>query len=253
MIRYLVVEDEQPAARRLIRMIGEMRPDWTLAAQADSIEDAAALLTQHPAPDLAFLDIQLADGLSFDIFQRIDVPCPVVFTTAYDHYAIKAFRVNGLDYLLKPVEPEGLMQSIQRFEESRKKPVHSDDLRELIASISRDRRDYRRRFLVKTAGRLAFIPVQDIAYAFSDDGSAFIVTRKNERYLVESTLEEMEGELSPDQFFRINRGLIVSMDAIVKIEPHFSNRLMLQLNPAFDNDVFVSRQRAAEFKSWLDQ
>jgi DNA-binding LytR/AlgR family response regulator len=95
--------------------------------------------------------------------------------------------------------------------------------------------------------------VQDIAYAFSDDGSAFIVTRKNERYLVESTLEEMEGELSPDQFFRINRGLIVSMDAIVKIEPHFSNRLMLQLNPAFDNDVFVSRQRAAEFKSWLDQ
>lgn len=253
MIRYLVVEDEQPAARRLIRMIGEMRPDWTLVAQVDSIEDATAVLTQQPAPDLAFLDVQLADGLSFDIFQRIEVPCPVVFTTAYDNYAIKAFRVNGLDYLLKPVEPEGLQQSIERFEESRKKPVQSEDLRELIASISRERRDYRRRFLVKTAGRLAFVQVEDMAYCFSEEGSTFITTRKNDRYLIESTIEEIEQELSPEKFFRINRAMIISMDAIHRIEPHFSSRLQLMVQPTFDEEVFVSRQRAAAFKAWLDR
>jgi DNA-binding LytR/AlgR family response regulator len=249
----LIAEDETPAAKRLIRLLAELRPEWRVNHHFDSVEEVVNHFFSGNTPDIAFFDIQLADGLSFEIFDRSSVNCPVIFITAYDHYAVKAFRVNSIDYLLKPIDPDQLADALEKFDQRTRISSETPDIKALLSGISRDDRVYRKRFLVKTAGRLAFIPVQDIAYAFSDDGSAFIVTRKNDRYLVESTLEEMEGELSPDQFFRISRGMIVSMDAIDRIEPHFSSRLILQLNPAFDNDVFVSRQRAAEFKSWLDQ
>jgi DNA-binding LytR/AlgR family response regulator len=249
----LIAEDESPAAKRLIRLLAEFRPEWKVCHHFDSVEEVVSHFSVGNTPDIAFFDIQLADGLSFEIFDQVPVNCPVVFITAYDHYAVKAFRVNSIDYLLKPIQPAQLADALDKFEQRIRTTSETHDIKAILSGITKDNRVYRKRFLVKTAGRLAFIPVQDIAYSFSDDGSAFIVTRKNERFLVESTLEEMEGELSPDQFFRINRGMIVSMDAIERIEPHFSNRLVLQLNPTFDSDVFVSRQRAAEFKSWLDQ
>jgi DNA-binding LytR/AlgR family response regulator len=249
----LIAEDEAPAARRLIRLLSELRPEWVVSRHFDSVDEVVSHFCEGATADIAFFDIQLADGLSFEIFERATVSCPVIFITAYDHYAVKAFRVNSIDYLLKPIDPAQLADALEKFEQRSKATSDVHEIKALLTGITKDDRTYRKRFLVKTAGRLAFIPIQEIAYAFSDDGSAFIVTRKNERYLVESTLEEMEGELSPDQFFRINRGMIVALDAIVRIEPHFSNRLILQLSPAFDDEVFVSRQRAAEFKSWLDQ
>lgn len=250
-MKVVVIEDESLAAKRLVRMLETMRPDAEVLQQVDSVEDAVAFFHSHTAVDLAFMDVQLADGLSFEIFQKVKVPCPVIFTTAYDHFAVQAFKVNSVDYLLKPLEEKEMRRALDRFEEL----FHSQrqDMSAFLAQLSERKAAFRKRFLVKSGGRLVFINAPQVAYFFSDEGLTFLVTIDNERYLLESSLEELEEQLDPEMYFRINRGMIVSLGCIGKIEPHFNNRLLLELSPAFEQEVTVSRQRSSEFKNWLNQ
>jgi len=251
-MKILIIEDEQPAAKRLIRLITELRSDAEIVRSIDSVEESVEFFESNQKVDLVFMDIQLADGLSFDIFSKCAVSEPVIFTTAYDHYAVKAFKVNSIDYLLKPVEIDELKNSLLKYDSiyARKDAI---DYSAIMKVINEKKEPYKKRFLVKTAGRLTFVSVEDVAYFFSDDGNSFLVTKKNDRFLLENILEEIESQLDPDDFFRINRKMMVSLSCIEKIEPHFNNRFLLQLHPNFNEEVIVSRQRSAEFRKWLDK
>lgn len=250
-MKVIIIEDEQPAFKRLRRMLEALRPDAVMLGHADSVEDAVEIITVHQDADLIFMDIQLADGISFDIFDKIDVTPPVIFTTAFDHYAIKAFKVNSLEYLLKPIEEQELRDALSKFDKLQKR-TQVVDYAEILKAIREKQDGYKKRFLVKTAGRLTFVNVQDIAYFFSDEGNSFLVTDNNDRFLLESTLEEVESGLDPTAFFRINRKMIIALRSMKRIDPHFNNRYALELIPPFEEEVIVSRQRSAEFRAWLD-
>lgn len=250
-MKVLIVEDEQPAATRLQKLILAQRPQTLIAGVLDSVEDAVAYFETGEKLDLVFMDIQLADGLSFDIFSKTKVNAPVIFTTAFDHYAVKAFKVNSVDYLLKPVEEEELKNAITKFENIYARE-QQPDFAAVIKAIKERTTEFKKRFLVKTAGRLAFVNVEDLAYFFSDDGNSFLVTTKGDRFLIDSILDEIETQLDPAKFFRINRAMILSLWSIKKIEPHFNNRFAIDLSPPFGEQAIVSRQRSAEFRTWLD-
>lgn len=250
-MKVLIIEDEVPAANRLTRLLKEKWPAMEVEKVLDTVEDSVEYFQQSPAPDLIFMDIQLADGLSFDIFSQVDVQAPVIFITAYDHYAIKAFKVNSIDYLLKPIDEKELETAVEKYERMLSGKVVSN-MQDILKAVRSDQAHYRRRFLVKTAGRLTFVSSAEVGYFFSEEGVTFIVTAQNDRYLLENTLEELEHQLDPGEFFRINRKMIISSRSISRIEPYSNNRLILTLSPAFAEEVVVSRHRTAEFKQWLD-
>lgn len=254
-MKIAVIEDESLAAKRLVRLISELRKDVVVDFQTDSVEDAVVYFDKNPDIQLAFMDVQLADGISLDIFQHTSVNVPVIFTTAYDHYAVKAFKVNSIDYLLKPIETKELERALHRYDAlfAQKSTAALPDLHHLIAAVRAQQGEFRKRFLVRSGAKLVFISIQNVAYFFSDEGSTFIVNKDNERYLIEHTLDELEAQLNPEDFFRINRGMIVQLQSIKKIEPHFNNRLLLEISPAFETEITVSRHRASAFKSWLNQ
>jgi DNA-binding LytR/AlgR family response regulator len=253
-ISVLIAEDEAPAARQLKKLLDEVAPDIRVLDVLDSVEDVVGAMKSGMNPDLLILDIHLADGLSFEIFSQAEINIPVIFTTAYDQYAIKAFSVNSVDYLLKPVERVELEQALNKFRSLYKnRAASSVDISAIVHAFRESRELYRKRFLVKPGGRLAFVNVDDVAYFFSEEGFTFLVARDGERFVLESTLEDLESQLDPAVFFRINRHMIVSLDSIGRIEPHFNQRYQLMLKPEFNEEVLVSRQRATDFKKWLDQ
>ncbi len=247
-MKTLLIEDEIPAARRLSKMVVSARPAANILDTLDSVEGAVRWLRTFPMPDLIFMDIQIADGLSFDIFKQVEITAPVVFTTAFDQYAVQAFKVSAVDYLLKPIDPKDLETAIQKFENQRFKqaPLDIDALSRLI-----NKESYKDRFLVKSGQQLTFLPATDIAYFRSSDGLTQAHTFTEKKYFVENTLEELEVLLDPRDFFRISRGLTVRLNSIQKIHPHLNGRLKLELLPIAAEEVFVSRERAPEFKSWL--
>lgn len=248
-MKIAIIEDERPAAQRLERLVRTIRPQVELIGTADSIDDACEILSS-PGIDLAFLDIQLADGLSFSIFDRIEVKAPVIFTTAHDEYALRAFKVNSIDYLLKPVEPGALLDAILKFEQHRL-PIHRQYTSALEALVNQ-RKAYRKRFLIKSGHQLSFVTAEHVAWFFSEAGTTFLVTSQNDRFILAATLDELEAELDPTTFFRINRGCIVAVHAIQKVEPHLNHRMLLHLQPNANDHGMVSRQRVTEFKQWLD-
>jgi two-component system, LytTR family, response regulator LytT len=252
-MKILVVEDEQPAARRIIRLVKEQLPEVKEVVHLESVEDAVDFFNSGQKADLAFFDIQLADGLSFDIFSRCKVSSPVIFTTAYDEYALKAFKVNTVDYLLKPIEESELKNALDKYHEIYKtKETLLPDYSVLMDMIKNGTEKFKKRFLIKTGGRLTFVNAEDIAYFFSDEGTSFLVTQSKDRFILESTLEEVESSVNPLDFFRINRKMILRTSSIKKIESHFNNRFLLEVQPPFEEEVIVSRQRSAEFRVWLD-
>lgn len=249
MINVLIIEDEQPAAQRLEKMLLETAPDCTIPAHCDSIETSLEYLKTHPSPDLILLDIQLGDGLSFEIFRQVKVECPVIFTTAYDEYAIKAFELNSIDYLLKPISREKLEQSILKF---RKRTTVIDS--RLVASLlDKEQRIYKQRFLVSSGPGLVSVSIADVAYFYSVERATFLVSRHGKSYAIEYSLDKLEDVVSPDDFFRINRQYFVSLSAIKKINIHSKSRIKLILDPEASDEVLVSNGRAHEFRRWLDQ
>ncbi|RMG87234.1 MAG: DNA-binding response regulator [Bacteroidetes bacterium] len=250
-MKILIVEDEAPASKRLAALIKKERPQYEVVGIVDSVESGVSWLESHPQPDLIFMDIQLADGLSFDIFNKTTLTAPVIFTTAYDQYTLKAFKVNSVDYLLKPIDPDELEKALNKFETFFKNqtppPANIDKVLELLAD-----KDYKTRFLVKTGANLSYLPVIEIAYFYSDQGTVIALNKKGRRFIVDYTLDQLETHLRPQDFFRINRKFIIHISSIKKIAPWFNSRLKLDLSPATETEVIVSRERVQSFKAWLD-
>ncbi len=249
-MKILLIEDELPAAKQLTKLLLAHTPTFQITETLDSVESAVRWLRHFPAPDLIFMDIQIADGLSFDIFRQVDVTAPVIFTTAFDQYAVQAFRVNAIDYLLKPIDPEDLHTALAKMESQRSKPVPFDFA--TVAQLFRKER-YKDRFLVKNGQQLIFLAATDIAFFRSGDGLTQAFTFGGKKFFVENTQEELERLLDPHDFFRISRNMTLRIDAIAKISPHLNGRLKLETNPVAPEEIFVSRERAAEFKAWLDK
>lgn len=249
----LIIEDELPAAKRLSNLVTAEKPGAKILEVIDSVEAASAWLNNFPAPDLIFMDIQLADGLSFDIFTQANIVSPVIFTTAYDQYTLKAFKVNSVDYLLKPIDPEELHSAFRKFDKFFQAPQSYDTggIEQLLQSMLK--KEYKERFLVKIGQNLIYVPITDIAYFYSEDGCLHAQNNSGKRHILDYTLDQLEEVLDPNHFFRINRKFIIKLEAIQKISTWFNSRLKLELRPKVDGDVIVSRERVADFKQWLDK
>ncbi|MEO1436106.1 MAG: LytTR family DNA-binding domain-containing protein [Bacteroidota bacterium] len=253
-MKVLIIEDEKPAARRLERMILDCDPTIEIMDKIDSVEAAVNWLATFPDPDLLFLDIQLADGISFDIFSQAEVKAPVIFTTAYDQYTLQAFKVNSVDYLLKPIDPRELCAALDKFKQLRSGQGSVQQLQAIQAMMESMRpQEFKSRFMVKLGQQLVVVPTDEVAYFISEDGLAFLVTQNGKRFAMDQSLEQLKGILDPGQFFRINRKLIVRFESIHKIHTWFNSRLKLDLNPKPKGDVVVSRDRVSDFKAWLER
>ncbi len=252
-----IVEDEDLAVKKLQKTLHAINSELRIAGTADSIASAVEWLEQHAQPDLILMDIELADGQSFEIFNRIDVKSPVIFTTSYDEYALKAFKVNSIDYLLKPIQKEDLEAALAKFNTLKNNYTGSNapgpQMNQLIHELRQtlQNKEYRKRFLVKHLQKLQSIDIDQIAYFYSDDRINFFKTRDDKKYLVDYTIDEIENMIDPQHYFRINRAMIVSIKSIDQIQDYFGNRLILQLNPKIDKEALVSREKVSEFKNWM--
>ncbi|NJN33886.1 MAG: response regulator transcription factor [Saprospiraceae bacterium] len=253
-MKVLIIEDEQPAAKQLTKLLKKIAPSVSVIETLDSVESSVKWLKTFPAPDAVFMDIQIADGLSFDIFSQADIQSPVVFTTAFDQYAVKAFKVNAIDYLLKPIDEDELSETLLKLQARKLElitpPQYSADFFKNFYQNTA-KQVYKERFLIKTGHNLTSVETQDIAYFFSEDGLTQCFTFQNRKHVVESTLDELENNLNPKDFFRINRKIVLHVKAIQKISPHFNGRLKLELTPQYREDIFVARERVNDFKAWL--
>jgi len=250
--KILIIEDETLAAKRLSRKLKELVPEAEMVGYCDSIASAIRFLQSSPLPDLIMLDIQLGDGLSFDIFKQVEIHCPVIFTTAYDEYVLKAFELNSIDYLLKPINKELLQKSLLKFEKLRKQAI-SPDISALLPLLGKDNKTYKKRFLIAIADKLVSVTTKDIAYFCSVEKSTFIVDYKGMQYAIEPSLDKVEESLDPDQFFRINRQYIVSSNAIEKMVVLSKSRIKLHLKATTSEEILVSSARTHEFKEWMDK
>jgi DNA-binding LytR/AlgR family response regulator len=250
-IKALVVEDEVSAARRLVKMLSAIDPEIKVVKVSDSIRSTVEWLKKNPDPDLIFLDIHLGDGSGFKIFERTEIRSPVIFITAYDQYAVRAFKVNSIDYLLKPVKVEELVFSINKYRRSR---LQMPDVSLLIREISRQEKSrWQKRFVVKFADKLKSIDVNDIAYFIAQEKAVFLITDAGPGYAVDYTMEKLEPVLDPDKFFRINRKFIVSFHSIKSMYSYSRSRIKLVLNPPSELDAIVSSERSADFRQWLNR
>ena len=250
-MRILLIEDEIPAANRLASLLKEILPSAKIIDVLDSIESAVKWFKIHQNPDLIIMDIHLADGNSFMIFEQVDIKSPVIFATAYDEYAIKAFKVNSIDYLLKPIEKAELEIAVHKFNSLSAKN-EAIDFKLLINTLKSDRKEYKQRFLVKIADRLVPVNAADVCYFFAEDKLVFLQTRSN-IYQIDFTLDQLEEILDPVLFFRLNRKFLGQAPSINKIFNHLNGKLKIVLDPAHPEDLFVSRERASEFKNWLEK
>lgn len=248
----LIIEDEFHASNHLQKLLRKLRDDLHLLGIIDSVEEAVQWFQDKSPPDLVFMDIQLADGLSFSIFEQTPVDTPVVFTTAYNDYTLKAFKVNSIDYLLKPIDEYELNQALIKFEKINRKPQTADlqAFHKAIAGLNVPR-SYKDRFLFKSREKFLSVQADDIAYFYSEESITFIMTRAGKKYFYDPSLNTLEVELDPSKFFRVNRKWIVHFSSIKQIFPYFNNRLKLELIHARKEDVIVSREKVKDFKSWM--
>lgn len=249
----LIVEDEAPASKRLKQLILNCMPEANIASIQESVKGAVQWLSSNRPPDLIFLDIQLADNLSFEIFKQIKVDAPVIFTTAYDQYSLQAFKLNSIDYLLKPIDEEELQYALNKYRRFYDKSMAPDldALNSLMQSFVKPR--HKERFIVKAGQQLSYISVKDIRYFYAADGLAYAKMADNKRHAIDYTLDRLDPILDPSLFFRLNRKVISNIEAIRKITPYFNGRLIVNLHPKPDFEITVSRDRASDFKRWLDQ
>lgn len=252
-MKVLIVEDESMAAKRLTNLLLKLEPDIEILDQLDSVKTAVKWLSNNQA-DLLFFDIQLADGLSFEILNQVNIQTPIIFTTAFDEYAIKAFKVNSIDYLLKPIDPEELKHALEKFHQNFRQPEpQQPNMTMLEQAMKMLTKQYKERFVVKIGEHIYTIPVSDTAYFFSQDKATFLVTQEKKRYIIDYTLEEVEGLIDPQDFFRINRKYLVSMRAVKDIVSYTNSRLRIILHQSDEMDAIVSRERVQDFKKWLDR
>lgn len=249
-MKIVILEDESRAANHLERLLGKVAPNMEVMARIESVRDGIQFLKSNAEPDLIFSDIQLADGLSFEIYNQVQVRCPIIFTTAYDQYAIEAFRTNGIDYLLKPIEEERLMQAIEKAKHFAPGLV----LEKLLAmSKAPEQKTYKSRFMVKIGDKIKSIPTAEVLVFFSQEKSSFIYSAEGRTYGIDYALDQLEQMLDPAYFFRINRKYIVSIEACTNILAWTNSRLRLKIEGLDDPEIIVARERVQEFRNWLDR
>lgn len=251
----LILEDEKLASEKMKKTLQEVEPQSRIVAVFQTIATAVDWFKNNPHPDLIIADIRLLDGLSFEIFEQVRVEKPVIFTTAYDQYAIKAFEVNSIDYLLKPVQKEKLKASLDKFRNFSQKPAVSQfDYQEVLKLLRAvPPSEYKSRFMVRLGQKIIALPADKIAYFFSESKLTYIVSKDGKRYPMDQPLEDLTAVLDPRVFFRINRQYIVTFESIAEIHPYFKGRIKLLLHPKAEDDVIISSERTPEFKKWIDQ
>lgn len=251
----LILEDEILSAQRAKTLLQEHDPTICVIETIDSVEDAAEWLSRNPEPDLMLVDIHLSDGLSFDLFKKIQVKSPVIFTTAYDQYAIQAFKMNSIDYLLKPLDKLELGFALGKLNAltQERKNLLSSDIQRIMQTFQASTKKYKNRFLVKFGDNIQFKNVDEIAYFFADDKITYLVSIEGRRFIIDYKLEQLEDLLDPQFFFRLNRKFVVKIDAVQKIKMVINSRLQVFLKPNFEQDIFVSKDKMSDFKTWLDQ
>ncbi|NRR90509.1 response regulator transcription factor [Winogradskyella undariae] len=248
----IIIEDEKPSARRLQRMLKAL--DIEAETMLHSVEESVEWFNNNEHPDLIFLDIQLSDGLSFEIFETIDIKSAVIFTTAYDEYALQAFKLNSIDYLLKPIDDDDLATAVEKYKVRlpQKKSVTLDfnDIKNLL--INPIEREYKKRFSVKVGQHLKLINIEDIECIYSENKGTYAFTNEGRNYLLDVTLDQLEKELEPDVFFRISRKFYVNINAIKDMVSYTNSRLQIKLNRFNEQDIIVARERVKDFKTWLE-
>jgi DNA-binding LytR/AlgR family response regulator len=251
MINALIVEDEELAVKRLIKILSETDNTINIMGQLDTVQETVSWLLSNSKPDLIFLDIQLADGLSFEIFELTEVNTPIIFTTAYDQYALNAFKVNSIDYLLKPLTKDDLTVALNKF----KQRIGTNTLeKSQVATLMRSfANQHKNRFLIKIGEHIKSIPTAEIGYFFSRDKATYCMTLMGKSYLLDYSLEQLAPMIDNEKYFKINRAYMVSYEVINDIISYSNSRLKLVLDHSTDHEIIVSRERVQAFKKWLDQ
>lgn len=248
-----VLEDEEQALQRLQKIIGKIIPDATIVGTVAGIEEAISWFENNPMPDLVFMDIQLADGISFQIFNKIKVICPVIFTTAYEHYALQAFKVNSVDYLLKPLDENEVKRAIDKLRLLQNSGPAVVDYAAILNSLKTAQKKYKDRFIIKLGDTIKSLCITDIAYFFTENKSNFVCTNEGKRLPIDFTLDQVEEMLNPRNFFRINRQFIIGHHAIDDMKAHSRSRIIVRLSPPFKDPAVVAIDRAIDFRNWLSE
>ena len=250
-MKVIIVEDEKPSARRLSRMLAEINIETQ--AMLHSVEEAVAYFKDNEHPDLIMLDIQLSDGLSFEIFDQVEVNSAIIFTTAYDEYALKAFKLNSIDYLLKPIDDEELSNAIDKFKLNRPEKhnlqVDLEQIKKLL--VNPLDKTFKKRFTIKVGQHIKIVPIDEIECFYSENKGSYLFTSSKRDYLIDYSLEELETELDPTKFFRVSRKFYVNLDAIIDIVSYTNSRLKVILNNYSENEIIVSREKVKDFKKWI--
>lgn len=248
----LIIEDEQHNMRMLTDMLKTLRPEWNVAGQLETVKQSVAFLRSEPQPDLILMDIQLSDGICFSIFEQIEVKSSIVFTTAFDNFAIQAFKVNSIDYLLKPIKPGELEKALVKFETLRQ-PIHSESVNyaEIMQAIRDGRKEYRKRFLISSGNKYFKLNTEDIACFVSENKITTVITFSGEHHVVDFSLDRLEEELNPDFYFRADRKTIIHIDLVSRFEDYFGSKLIVKLKSPVNDKITVSRLKASAFKVWV--
>lgn len=252
-LKAVILEDEIPAARLLYSMVKRLRPDWEITVLPGNIEEAVLWFGSNPHPDILFLDIQLSDGNSFDFLSAAKPSSVIIFTTAYDQYAIRAFSVNSIDYLLKPIDEKRLLESIIKYESL----IHDDRktgdyLDVILDSLQHREKRYRTRFLIIGSDKFHTLEVADIAYFYSENKITFAVTFSGQEHVIDLSLNKLSDQLDPDQFFRANRQILLCVKAITHIEPYFNGKIVVFVKPVCKTQITISEEKITSFKLWLN-
>ncbi len=256
-MKVFIVEDEELAVKKLRKTLESVDNTAEVVGVADSIRSSVNWLQNNPAPDLILMDIELCDGQSFEIFDKVEVKSTVIFTTSYDEYALKAFKVNSVDYLLKPVQKEDLKAALTKLQNMKvmygAQSGSSMNIDSLVKELQLklQPKEFRKRFLVKHAQKLVSVDIEEIGYFYSDGRLNFFKTYDNRKFVVDYTMDELEEMLDPERYFRISRSFYVSINSIDQIHDYFGNRLLLHLKPPVDKEAIVSREKVTEFKVWM--
>jgi len=248
-MKVIILEDENRAVNHLKRLIGRVAPDMEVTGVFETVREAVEYLEQEPHPELIFSDVQLADGTSFEIFSKVNVRCPIIFTTAYDTYAIEAFNADGLDYMLKPIEEERLRKAVEKARKLTSNIALENLLKQRTGPGSRHTRS---RFMVRVGEKIRTIMVEDILAFYSFEKTTYLHTSTHRNYIIDYSLEELDSMLDRDRFFKINRKYIVSIDACSQIIAWSNNRLKIDIDGIDDQKIVVARERVRDFKEWLD-
>jgi len=251
-MKVIIIEDEKPSARRLNRMLEALNVN--VSEMLHSVEESIDWFNNNEHPDLIFLDIQLSDGLSFEIFENVEIKSAIIFTTAYDEYALQAFKLNSIDYLLKPIDESELAKAVAKYEEHQPEKqtvtLDFDDIKKLL--VNPIDREYKKRFTIKVGQHLKMVPIDEIECFYSENKGTYAHTVNGRNYLLDITLENLESELDPHVFFRINRKFYVNINAIKDMVSYTNSRLQIKLNHYNEHDVIVARERVKDFKKWLE-